>query len=88
MQVFYSARQRNPRLPVVYRLGRVRFCCHEMERRWGILVAFGVSGRDTTSKTVNLCVSVPQANGGSVLAVTPIDFCPWCAEPVEACRVK
>ena len=88
MQVFYTARQRNPRLPVVYRAGRVRFCCPEMERRWGALVAFGVPGKATTAREVCLSVPRPQANGTPILEVVAIDFCPFCGRAVEVCRVK
>ena len=89
MQVFYTARRLSPRLPVVYRAGRVSFCCAEMERHWmNRLIAFGLPGQDSTSKTVNLCVPVPQVNGGTVVAVTPVAFCPWCAAAVEACLEK
>jgi hypothetical protein len=88
MQVFYAAGQPNPRLPVVYRPGQVKFCCPKMERHWGALVAFGMPGRDTTSRTVNLCVPVPQANGKEVLEVASVDFCPWCGQLIEVCRKK
>jgi hypothetical protein len=42
----------------------------------------------TTSREVNLLASRPQASGTPILEMVPVDFCPWCGEPVETCRVK
>jgi len=74
---------------VVYRPGRVTFCCAAMRRWWGVLVSFGV--RDcpaSTSREVNLYHERPQANGKTVLEVVPIDYCPFCGENIVICRRK
>src|SRR5256885_776819 len=93
MQVSY--RSRRPKravldLPAVYeQVGDPTFCCEGMARQWGRIVAFGVAGHPrTTSREVCLSVPRPQASGGSILEVVAIDFCPWCGEAVEVCRVK
>jgi hypothetical protein len=84
MQVEYYAEGRSL---VVFRQGPVAFCCTEMCRWWGVLVGFGVRGHAaTTSRTVNLFLSRPQANGPQVLEVVPVDYCPWCGEVVHVCR--
>lgn len=72
----------------VYEQGPVRFCCVDMARHWGRLIAFGVPGRPTTDRAVNLCLPFPQTGGRATLSLVPVDSCPWCGEPVEACRVK
>jgi hypothetical protein len=67
----------------------VECCCGQMQRRWGRLIGFGAPEcRQTTSREVNLALAVPQVNGGTVLELVPVDFCPWCGEAIEACRVK
>jgi hypothetical protein len=89
MQVFYRAECRSPRLPTVYRKTAVKWCCAEMCRWWNVLVGFGV--RDcpaSTSREVNLFRDRPQASGKTVLETVPLAFCPFCGEPVEACRMK
>jgi hypothetical protein len=56
---------------------------------WGELFGFGMPGhRVTTSRDVSLWVKIPQARGGTVWALTPIRFCPFCGEVVETCREK
>ena len=75
--------------PVYEQAGPVTFCCAEMCRRWNALVGFGVLGHDrSTSREVNLSIPKPQANGRTLAEVVPIDFCPWCGQPVEVCRRK
>jgi len=74
--------------PVCEQVDAPALSCEGMARQWVRLIGFGVPGWRTTSRTVNLCVPVPQANGGTVLAVTPIDYCPWCAAPVETVGAK
>jgi hypothetical protein len=69
--------------------GRVEFCCASMCRYWTVLVGFGVKGHaQTTSREVHLYQEIPQAGGGPVCALAEIQFCPWCGEAVETCRVK
>ena len=69
--------------------GPAKWCCADMARRWGALVAFGVRGQQrTTNREVNLQTPLPQANGKVLAGVTAIQFCPWCGEAVEVCRVK
>jgi hypothetical protein len=91
MRVLYRSRLSRSRHaePVYEQAGPTKFCCAEMCRWWGRLIGFGVHGCSaSTSKTVNLYLSHPQANGKVVCEVVPADFCPWCGEAVEPCRVK
>jgi hypothetical protein len=82
MRVFYKAEVS------VYRQGAVRWCCTGMARWWGVLVGFGVRDCASTSRTVNIYLNRPQANGKTAVEVVPIDCCPWCGEAVEVCRSK
>jgi hypothetical protein len=89
MRVFYTARQSGPSAPVVYRQGRVKFCCASLARWWGLLIGFGV--RDcpaSTSRDVCLYLDRPQASRAPVLELVPVECCPWCGEVVEAVREK
>ena len=89
MQVLFKASQRRPSLPVVYQPGRVKFCCASMSRWWGVLIGFGARGcAASTCRDVCLYLDRPQASGGTVLKVVPVEFCPFCGEVIEACRVK
>jgi hypothetical protein len=89
MRVMYRAESRSPRMPVVYRPGAVKWCCIEMCRWWNVLIGFGVRGCPaSTSRDVNLFIDRPQANGENVVETVEIAFCPFCGQPVEACRVK
>jgi hypothetical protein len=70
-------------------VGAVVFCCGQMRRRWGSLIAFGAPGHPrTTSRDVNSAVAVPQADGSVAVELIPIEHCPFCGEPVETCRAK
>lgn len=88
MKLFY--RGVAGKLETVYRqCGPAKFCCEPMRDRWGSLVGFGVKGNAaTTSREVSLYGSLPQADGLAVAILTPIDFCPWCGDAIEACREK
>lgn len=86
MRVFY--RSECARRVTVYRQGKVRFCCAEMCRRWGVLIGFGAKGCASTSRDVCLYLDRPQAHGPAVLELVPVTCCPWCGEPVEVCREK
>jgi hypothetical protein len=89
MRVMYRAESRSPRLPVVYRATGIKWCCEDMARQWASLIGFGV--RDcpaSTDREVNLYRDRPQANGKTVVETVEIAFCPFCGQPVEACRVK
>jgi hypothetical protein len=93
MRVSYRARQakcQSTPSGVVYETARpIQWCCARMCQWWDTLIGFGVPGHPrSTSREVNLAATVPQANGGSVLEVVSIAFCPFCGESVEACRVK
>lgn len=86
MRVFYRPLRRSL---TVYQQTSVSFCCEEMARRWGKLLGFGA--RDTaasTSREVNLFIDRAQANGRTILELVPIQFCPFCGEPVETVRKK
>jgi len=73
----------------LYRQGAIKFCCVGMCRAWNVLIGFGAgNGGATTSREVNFLVSRPQASDTPILEMVPVDFCPWCGEPVETCRVK
>jgi hypothetical protein len=53
------------------------------------LAGFGVRNYPaSTGREVNLYRDRPQANGVAVVETVEIAFCPWCGQPVEACRVK
>ncbi len=77
-------------LPAVYeQAGEPAFCCDAMRQQWGRLLGFGT--RDcsaSTSREVCLYASRPQANGTSMLELVTVDYCPFCGEAVETCRVK
>jgi hypothetical protein len=90
MRLFYRARQAKRTGEVVYeQTGPVAFCCAEMCRHWLTLIGFGTKDCPcSTSWDVNLYGSVPQANGGAVCLLTPVLYCPFCGEAVEACRAK
>lgn len=88
MRVFYRAL--SSKTHVVYgQAGPAEFCCEAMRERWGALIGFGVPGyRRTTGREVAIFSTIPQANDRAVVALTPIDFCPFCGETIEVCRVK
>jgi hypothetical protein len=89
MRVVYRSRRPAGREAAYEVAEPVKCCCGQMQRRWGRLIDFGVPGYpQTTSREVNLALTVPQANGGTVLELVPIEFCPWCGEEIEACREK
>ncbi len=84
MRVYYRSKSGSP---VYEQTAPVKFCCVEMCRWWDVLIGFGVVGHDrSTSKEVNLCMPRAQANGRILAEVVPVEFCPWCGEPVKACR--
>jgi hypothetical protein len=86
MRVFYRCLRRV--LPVYEQID-VAFCCSGMALQWGRLVGFGARGVTAcTSRDVNLFVDRPQANGRSILELVPIQYCPFCGEPIETGRVK
>lgn len=89
MHVFYSRHgAKRPDLPVVYEQASVKFCCEEIERQWGRLIGFGTRGvARSTSRDVNLYTVHPQANGGFVLEVTSIGFCPYCGVVVNVATI-
>jgi hypothetical protein len=88
VRVFY--RSRPAKSAVVFEAARrVEWCCADMCRQWGRLIGFGVPGHPhTTDRDVNIVATVPQANGGAVLEIVPIAFCPFCGQAVETVRVK
>ena len=90
MRVFYRAVRCARRAAITTcEVTRVVFCCGDMERWGGKLVGFGVRGyARSTSDSVNLFSDRAQANGKTVLEVTPIAACPWCGEAVETCLEK
>jgi len=89
MRVRYRSRSARTAETVYEQVGDVRFCCEAMRERWGLLIGFGALGhRRSTDRAVNLYSVVTQANGTSLLGMTPVDFCPFCGEPIETCRVK
>ncbi len=82
MRVFYRSESARRGL-TVYRQGKVKFCCAEMCQRWGVLVGFGTRGAASTDRAVNLYLDRPQAHGGAVLEMVPVNYCPFCGEAVE-----
>ena len=84
MRVTYKTKQGGN----VYEETGTDFCCTGMTQWWGRLIGFGVSGVSSTSRTVNLYLSRPQANGKTVLEIMPIDYCPFCGEAVELRHAK
>jgi len=90
MRVLYRARPAACGSFVVFeQAAPVRWCCEGMCRHWTNLIGFGV--RDcaaSTSRDVNLYRDRPQANGGTMLEVVPVAFCPFCGEAIEPCREK
>jgi hypothetical protein len=58
----------------------------ELDAGWHRMICFGPPGLE--SREVNVWTRIPQAKGGYVWAVTEINFCPWCGEAVEVCRLK
>ena len=86
MKVFYRSIRRTF---VVYQQTRAVFCCAEMERQWGKLLAFGAKGVDAcTSREVSLFIDRQQANGRTILEIVPIQHCPFCGEAIETVRQK
>jgi hypothetical protein len=90
MRVFYRACSgHHPLAPVVYEQTDVTFCCDTLCRCWDVLVGFGVKGcLRSTSREVGIFTSHAQANGKPVVGVMPVDFCPFCGEVIQTCRVK
>jgi hypothetical protein len=89
MLVFYrlARRQRRAAYPV-YELTRLAFCCTAMERKWGRVIGFGAKDcKASTSRDVNLHSLRPQVSGAVVEHVA-VNFCPFCGERIEICRVK
>jgi hypothetical protein len=88
MRVSYQSAPSATREPV-YRQTAVKFCCATLCQWWGVLIGFGCRGcQASTCRDVCLYLDRPQANGGIVLEVVPVEHCPWCGEAVETCRVK
>ena len=93
MRVLYQAcapQQPSADPTVVYEQATpVKWCCADMAREWGQLVGFGVKGHPrTTDHGVNVFTLHPQTAGSVIPGITPIAFCPWCGEAIEACRSK
>jgi hypothetical protein len=61
-------------------------CCEEMAQWWDHLVCLGVRGLAMPHNVC--CVLAYQLDfgpdTGAVQTVVPIDYCPWCAAPLEA----
>ena len=89
MRVCYRSCRPTNGEPVYEQAGDARFCCEGMSEHWGLLIGFGVLGHPrSTDRAVNLYAVVTQASGASLLGMTPVDFCPFCGEAIETCRVK
>jgi hypothetical protein len=90
VQVYYRAHHQARTPEVVYEHAQTpAFCCPDMQLAWGVWVGFGLKDcRRTTSRDVNFWVRVPQAKGGFVWGLIPINHYPFCGEAVGVCRVK
>jgi hypothetical protein len=85
MQVFYRVVRR---ALIVYEQTRVVFCCEAMREQWGRVIGFGAKGCSrSTSRDVNSYHCHPQKKG-FIVELVPIQFCPFCGQVVETCRVK
>jgi len=89
MLIFYRLARRSRRTVYpVYEQTRVVFCCKALELKWSRVIGFGAKCcKASTNRDVNLYALRPQANGAVVEHIA-VNFCPFCGERIEICRVK